>query len=142
MKDRIRGLSVIKKWVKPFLLLAMVLLPSLGLIYGIPLFLGSGFRPMGLFGPAAELRSLDARSDPERFLNNPVMAWVDSGRQMAFTFNDELYLVDAEATETRRLSRPRTDDYFAYASAPSAAPAATGWPTPGTARGTTSTTGR
>ncbi len=59
-------------------------------------------------------------------MNKPVMTWVDNGRQLAFTFDDELYLVDAGGTEARRLSHPRTDDYFAYASAPSAAPGS-GW---------------
>ena len=121
MKDRIRGLSVIKKFVKPFLLLAVVLVPSIGLLYGIHLFLVSGFQPMGLFGHGEELRALDHRSHPEKFLSNPVMAWVENGRQLAFTFDNELYLVDAEGTGARRLSQPRNEDYFAYASAPSAA---------------------
>ena len=123
MKDRIRRLFVKLKSINPTLLLGLaIFLPIIGLLFGVPAFFAGGYQPMGLFGPAEEQRAIGARSHPEKFMNNPVMAWVDNGRQLAFTFDDELYLVDAEGNETRRLSRSRDDDYFAYASAPSAAP--------------------
>ena len=126
MNDQSQGKSAIKKRIKPFLLFAAMMAPVLGVIYGCAWALEQGSQPLGLFGPAEEHRALDARSHPKKFMNKPVMTWVDNGRQLAFTFDDELYLVDAGGTEARRLSHPRTDDYFAYASAPSAAPGS-GW---------------